>query len=229
MVVVKGTEIEIEEVSPTKEEIILPEKTFLVNPGSRTDRHIRLRGNNSSQGEILMKQTVIILADRKMNIMIIDHQVGNNRETLSEKKCMKRETTRIITRITNINQTAADPVRREDQNVDMPGVDNLTDRVRGVSEWLRLSDGLSRGRVTPGDGLTETEAQDLGEERKQLTMIWMRKICPKLVMPSPLIRKSLTQKIIQTEANGNEALGTITEVVHTTITMANIMRKVEDQ
>ena len=225
--VVKGTEIEIEEVSQTKEEIILPEKTYLVNPGSRTDRHIRLRGNNSSQGEILMKQTVIILADRRMNIMIIDHQVGNNRETLSEKKCMK--TTRIITRITNINQTAADPVRREDQNVVMPEVDNLTDRLRGVSEWLRLSDGLSRGRVTPGDGLTETEAQDLGGERKQLTMIWMRKICPKLVMPSPLIRKSLTQKIILTEANGNEALGTITEVVHTTITMANIMRKVEDQ
>ena len=220
-----GTEIERMEVTTTKEE-----KTCLVSPGSHKDRHIRLQGNNSSHGEILGLHTVPVITSvvRMRNIMIIGHQVGELRETLSEMKSMKRDTTLIIIiTITRIQHT--EPVRIEDQNVDMPEADNLSDRVRGISEWLRPSDGLSRGRVTPGDGLTGTEAQVRGGERKPASMIWMMRICLKLVMPSPLIRKSSTQRITLTEANGNEAPVTITEVVRTTITMANIMRRAEDQ
>ena len=78
------------EVTATKEEIILAEKTCLVtsvspvssiSPGSRTD-HIRLPGNNSSRGEIFQRKTVIILAGRRRNITTVGHQVGNIRQTL---------------------------------------------------------------------------------------------------------------------------------------------------
>ena len=87
-----------------------------------------------------MKQTLSILTGRKRNIMTVDHQVGNNREILSEKKSMKRET-RIIITITKIRQTEA--VLRGDGKEDMSEADNLSDRMRGISEWLQLSEGLS--------------------------------------------------------------------------------------